>query len=121
MTRFLRFNLFAAIVLASIWTATASSAKAQGTPAKSAERDSVSVQDIERAAEQLAEAVQAAVRKATEDPAVKVAALKVAKNAVSAAQITITQQANTLEKVLDALAREIALATEKQQDKAKTP
>jgi len=121
MTRFLRFNFFAGIVLASIWTATAPPAKAQGAPAKPAGPDSVSVQDIERAAEQLAEAVQAAVKKATEDPAVKVAALKVAKNAVAAAQVTITQQATTLERVLEALAREISLATEKQTEKAKAP
>jgi hypothetical protein len=70
---------------------------------------------------QLAAAVHEAVRKATEDPAVKVAALKVAKNAVVAAQIAVTQQADALQAVLDALAREIAQASEKQQAKAKRP
>ena len=74
---------------------------------------------MQKAADQLAIAVQEAVRKATEDPAVKVAALKVAKNAVTAAQIVVTKQAETLQTVLDALAREIALATEKQQAKPK--
>src|SRR5688572_29289602 len=114
----LRRTLFAGIVLASIWTATASSAQAQSTATKP---DTVSLQEIEKAAEQLADAVQAAVRKATEDPAVKVAALKVAKNAVAAAQVAITIQTQTLQTVLDALAKEIAVATEKQQAKSKTP
>jgi hypothetical protein len=81
----------------------------------------VSIKDIEKAAEDLAVAVHAAVKQATEDPAVKVAALKVAKNAVVAAQVAITQQAQTLQTVLDALAKEIALATEKQQGKTKAP
>jgi len=76
--------------------------------------------DVQRAADQLAIAVQEAVRKATEDPAVKVAALKVAKNAVTAAQVVITQQAETLQTVLDALARQISQATEEQQKKAKS-
>ena len=119
MTRLGRLSLFAAVVIASIWTA--SPARAQ-EPAKSkaaaiktdsgtVQSDSVSVADVQKAAEQLAIAVQEAVRKATEDPAVKVAALKVAKNAVTAAQIVVTQQAETLQTVLDALAKEIAQAT----------
>ena len=65
-------------------------------------------------------AVQEAVRKATEDPAVKLAALNVAKNAVTAAQVVITQQAATLQTVLDTMAREIARATDTQQSKAKS-
>ena len=81
--------------------------------------DSGSVADIEKAAAQLAVAVEAAVRKATEDPAVKVAALKVAKNAVAAAQIAVTTQANVLQATLEAMAREIAIVTERQQAKAR--
>jgi hypothetical protein len=128
MTRFNRWTLFAAVVVASIWTA--KSAAAQDAPktkepAAKAEivmttNDSTSLQDVQKAAEQLAAAVQEAVRKATEDPAVKVAALKVAKNAVTAAQVVITQQAETLQSVLDTLAKEIAQATEKQQSKSKS-
>lgn len=129
MTRFNRWTLFAAVVVASIWTA--SSAAAQDAP-KAKEpapartdvvvttNDSTSLQDVQKAAEQLAAAVQEAVRKATEDPAVKVAALKVAKNAVVAAQVVITQQAETLQSVLDSLAKEIAQATEKQRSKSKS-
>ena len=125
MKQSFRFALAAGIVIASIWTATASTARAQGkspSPApspKTAEIDSVSIRDVQKAADDLAAAVEAAVRKATEDPAVKVAALKVAKNAVTAAQVVITQQAHTLQAVLDALAKEIAMATEKQQAKGK--
>ena len=150
MTRFNRWTLFSAVVVASTWTvgvrpasaqeasskatATAKSdsksdsksdlkadakadGKANAKDAKAAIIDSVSVEDVEKAAEQLAVAVQEAVRKATEDPAVKVAALNVAKNAVTAAQVVVTQQAQTLQAVLDALAKEIAQATVKQQAK----
>jgi hypothetical protein len=109
-------RLLVGIVIASIWTASASNAAAQD---KAPARDSVSVQDVQKAAEQLADAVEAAVRKATEDPAVKLAALKVAKNAVVAAQVVVTQQADMLQAMLDALAREIAMAAEKQQSKPK--
>jgi hypothetical protein len=131
MPRIIRFSLFALVVLASIWTAKPAEAqekeKGKTPPAKSersaktADSVYVSVADVERAAEQLATAVHEAVRKATEDPAVKVAALKVARNAVVAAQVAVTQQAETLQAVLDALAKEIAQATEKQQAKAKRP
>lgn len=128
MPRTSRWILFAFVVVASIWTAKPAEAqekekaKTPSTRAQStstADSVSVSVADVQKAADQLAIAVQDAVRKATEDPAVKVAALKVAKNAVTAAQIVVTQQAETLQTVLDALAREIALATEKQQAKSK--
>ena len=121
MTRLIRLNLLVGVVVASIWNAGATPLRAQEPAAKVAKTDSVSIKDIEKAAEELANAVHAAVKAATEDPAVKVAALKVAKNAVVAAQVAITQQAQTLEKVLDSLAREIAIATEKQQAKTRTP
>lgn len=71
-------------------------------------RDSATVADVQRAAEQLAVAVQEAVRKATESPELKVAALKLATNAVKAAQVVVTQQAATLQTLLEALAREVA-------------
>ncbi len=129
MTRFIRFTLFALVVVASIWSArpakaqdtskskTPSSVKSEPVITSS---DSVTIADVQRAADDLAIAVQAAVRKATEDPAIKVAALKVAKNAVTAAQIVVTQQAETLQTILDSLAREIAMAADRQQAKAKS-
>jgi hypothetical protein len=112
-------------IIASIWTGSATVANAQQTTDKSktsapksdqviVASDSASIADVQRAAQDLAMAVQAAVRKATEDPALKVAALKVATNAVNAAQVVVTQQAATLQTVLDSLAKEIAVATEKQ-------
>jgi hypothetical protein len=122
MTRTYRFSLLAAIVVASIVTGGVARAQDKVAPKAAPARaaDSVSVEDVHRAAEQLAEAVHAAVRKATEDPAVKVAALKVAKNAVVAAQAAITLHAETLQAVLDSLAREIAAAAEKQQAKVRS-
>lgn len=122
MSRTIRSYMIAGVVIASIWSANVKAAQAQqatpgkpDAPASVVSRDSVTIADVQKAADQLAVAVQDAVRKATEDPALKVAALKVAKNAVSAAQIVISQQAETLEKVLNALAREIAQASDKQQ------
>lgn len=129
MTRLIRWTLFAFVIVASIWTA--KPAKAQDTsksktpsavksePAVTSS-DSVTIADVQKAADQLAVAVQEAVRKATEDPALKVAVLKVAKNAVQVAQIAVTQQAETLQAVLDSLAREIAIASEKHQSKARS-
>ena len=116
----IRRALFAGIVLASLFTASASTARAQDTSAKQAvDSISVSVADIEKAAEQLAAAVELAVKKAADDPAVKLAALKVAKNAVTAAQVAVTTQANALQAALDALARELAIVTDKQQAKTR--
>ena len=130
MIRSIRSFVFASLVFAGIWVGTAATAQAQepavkGPPVTTKgnvtvqSRDSVSIADVQKAADDLAMAVEQAVRKATEDPAVKVAALKVAKNAVTAAQIVITQQAETLQTVLDALARQIAQASEKQQSKVR--
>ena len=120
MISFIRRALFAGIVLASLFTASASTARAQDPSAKHAvDAISVSVADIEKAAEQLAAAVELAVKKAADDPAVKLAALKVAKNAVTAAQVAVTTQANALQAALDALARELAIVTDKQQAKTR--
>jgi len=129
MTRHTRWTLFAFVVVASMVTSkpvraqdtskskTPSSVKSEPVVTSS---DSVTIADVQKAADQLAIAVQEAVRKATEDPALKVAVLKVARNAVQAAQIAVTQQAETLQTVLDSLAKEIAMAADKQQSKAKS-
>jgi len=121
MNRFSRLAFFAFVIVASIWSAKPAHAQDTSknkTPAVSS--DSVTIADVQKAADDLVLAVQAAVRKATEDPAVKVAALKVAKSAVTTAQVVVTQQAETLQAVLDALAKQIAMATEKQESKAKS-
>lgn len=121
MTALKRLVFFSFIIVASIWTARAAEAQTQPKPKTPAERvqsqsasDSVTLADVQKAADELAMAVQEVVRKATEDPAMKVAALKVAKSAVTAAQVAVTQQAETLQAMLDALARELAVASEKQ-------
>lgn len=121
MNRFSRLAVLGLVVVASIWSA--KPARAQDTaktktPAVSTS-DSVTIADVQKAADDLVFAVQAAVRKATEDPAVKLAALKVAKSAVTTAQVVVTQQAETLQAVLDALAKQIAMAAEKQESKAR--
>ncbi len=128
MTSLHRSILASAVVVAAIWTASPASAQetARTTPAPASKAasqintDSIPVKAVEQAAQELAIAVQEAVRKASEDPAVKLAALSVAKNAVSAAQVVLTQQAETLQMVLDRLAREIAQATVTHQSKTKS-
>lgn len=128
MTRLLCFTLFSAVAIASISTASAARAQESSIATPGAVKfdpaavasDSIPVAEVQKAAAQLAIAVQEAVRKATDDPAVKVAALRVAKTAVTAAQVVVTQQAETLQAVLDALAKEIAEATRKQQAKTKS-
>ena len=126
MTRLTRWALFAFVVVASM--VTVKPVKAQDTSKSKApssvksepavtSSDSVTIADVQRAADQLAIAVQEAVRKATEDPALKLAVLKVAKSAVQTAQVAVTQQAETLQSVLNSLAKEIAMAAEKQQSK----
>lgn len=83
--------------------------------------DSVSIADVQRAADELARTVQAAVKKITQDPELKVAALRVAKESVNATQVIVSQQAETLQTLLDGIAREIAAASVNlQQTKPKT-
>jgi hypothetical protein len=81
----------------------------------------VSVADVQRAADELARTVQEVVKKVTEDPQLKVAALNLAKESVNAAQVIVSQQAATLQSVLESLAKEVAAATVTiQQSKPKT-
>jgi hypothetical protein len=111
------------ILFALIFAGAGSVAHAQGTP-KSATidpRDSVSVADVQRAADELARTVQEVVRKVSEDPKLKVAALNLAKESVNAAQVIVAQQAQTLQSVLETLAKQVAAATVTiQQSKPKT-
>ena len=95
------------------------SASQKGTSLDS--RDSVSIADVQRAADELARTVQAAVKRISEDPQLKVAALKLATESVNAAQVIVSQQAATLQSVLEGLAKEVAAATVTiQQSKPKT-
>ena len=124
---------FAFIIFAVFVTGATAAAKAQSsqpsaktpTPStpqttKSADaRDSVTIADVQRAADDLAIAVQQVVKKVTESPELKVAALKLATNAVNAAQVVVAQQAATLQATLELLAREVA-SVSAQQTKPKT-
>ena len=84
-------------------------------------RDSVSIADVQRAADELARSVQAVVKKVTEDPQLRIAALNLAKESVDAAQVVVNQQAETLQSVLENLARQVAAASESiQKTKPKT-
>lgn len=96
---------------------------APATPRKSASidpRDSVSIADVQRAADDLVIAVQQTVKKVTENPELKVAALKLATSSVNAAQVVVAQQAATLQAALESLAKEVASATATEQRKVKT-
>jgi hypothetical protein len=84
-------------------------------------RDSVTIADVQRAAGELARTVQEAVKRVSENPELKVAALNLAKESVNAAQVIVSQQAATLQSVLESLARDVAAAsTSIQQSKPKT-
>ena len=82
-------------------------------------RDSVTIADVQRAADELARTVQAAVKRVSEDPELKVAALTVATNAVNAARLVVEQQSATLQSTLEMLAKQIAVISDKQ-SKTKT-
>ncbi len=82
-------------------------------------RDSVTIADVQRAADELGRTVQAAVKRVSEDPELRVAALTVATNAVNAARLVVDQQAATLQSTLEMLAKQIA-AVSAQQSKTKT-
>ena len=77
-------------------------------------RDSVTIADVQRAADELARTVQAAVKRVSEDPELKLAALTVATNAVNAARLVVEQQSATLQSTLEMLAKQIAVISEKQ-------
>jgi len=119
------------ITMALIFAVAGSAARAQSpssvkpstTPGRTRSidpRDSVSIADVQRAADDLVIAVQQAVKKVTENPELKVAALKLATSSVNAAQVVVAQQAATLQATLELLAREVAAATATQQSRAKT-
>jgi hypothetical protein len=82
-------------------------------------RDSVTIADVQRAADELARTVQAAVKRVSDDPELKLAALTVATNAVNAARLVVEQQSATLQSTLEMLARQIAAVSDKQ-SKTKT-
>jgi hypothetical protein len=79
--------------------------------------DSVNAADIQRATDDLVFAVHEAVRKIKDNPELKVATLKLAAASVAAASVIVTEQATTLQKILEAVARDVAAATAEQNKK----
>jgi hypothetical protein len=116
--------LFAANVAGAATVAHAQSATKQPVPSQKKntidQSDSVSIADVQRAADELARTVQAVAKKVAEDPKIKVAALKLATQSVNAAQLIVEQQAVTLQSLLDSLAKEMAAVTVSIEQKSRT-
>ena len=116
--------LFAANVAGAASVAHAQSASQPPVPSQKKTTldpaDSVTIADVQRAADELARTVEAVAKKVAHDPKIKVAALKLATQSVNAAQIIVEQQAETLQSLLDTLAREMAAATISIEQKNKT-
>lgn len=68
------------------------------------------LRELERAATELAKAVEQTVRQTANDPQVRITAMKLAAGALAVAQQTLVQNADTLERMLAEAARQIASA-----------
>ena len=112
--------LSAAVILSA---AGASSAGAQAAPAERTACDSVpadcvklsaaadsALRELERAATELAKAVEQTVRQTANDPQVRITAMKLAAGALAVAQQALIQNADTLERMLAEASRQIASA-----------
>ncbi|MEX1185367.1 MAG: hypothetical protein WEA80_02135 [Gemmatimonadaceae bacterium] len=112
--------LSTAVILSA---AGARSADAQSTPAERVACDSVpadcvklsaaadsALREIERAATELAKAVEQTVRQTANDPQLRITALKLAAGALAVAQQTLIQNADTLERMLAEASRQMASA-----------
>lgn len=101
----------------------ARSADAQSAPAERAACDSVpadcvklsaaadsAVRELERAAAELAKAVEQTVRQTANDPQLRITALKLAAGALAVAQQTLIQNADSLERMLAEASRQMATA-----------
>ena len=112
--------LSAAVLLSA---AGARSADAQSAPPARTACDSVpadcvklsaaadsALRELERAATELAKAVEQTVRQTANDPQVRITAMKLAAGALAVAQQTLIQNADTLERMLAEAARQIASA-----------
>lgn len=112
--------LSTAVILSA---AGARSADAQSAPAARAVCDSVpadcvklsaaadsAVRDLERAATELAKAVEQTVRETANDPQLRITAMKLAAGALAVAQQTLIQNADTLERMLAEASRQMASA-----------
>ncbi len=82
---------------------TTSATRAQPTPEQA-------LDNLQKAAEDLSKAVEAAAAKVVNNPEIQVAALQVAAGAVSLAQQSLADQLKLIEAALNAAARQIAAA-----------
>lgn len=112
--------LSTAIVLA---LASAPSAEAQSAPAPRSACDSIpadcvrlsaaadsAVRELERAATELAKAVEQTIRQTANNPELRIQAMKLAAGALAVAQQTLVQNADLLERMLAEAARQMAVA-----------
>lgn len=112
--------LSTAVILSA---AGARSADAQSAPAERTACDSVpadcvklsaaadsALRELERAATELAKAVEQTVRQTANDPQVRITAMKLAAGALAVAQQALIQNADTLERMLAEASRQIASA-----------
>lgn len=113
--------LSAAVILSA--AAAARPADAQSAPAERTACDSVStdciklsaaadsaLREVERAATELAKAVEQTVRQTANDPQLRITAMKLAAGALAVAQQTLIQNADTLERMLAEASRQMATA-----------
>lgn len=68
------------------------------------------LRDLERAATELAKAVEQTVRETANNPELRITAMKLAAGALAVAQQTLVQNADTLERMLAEASRQIASA-----------
>jgi hypothetical protein len=112
--------LSTAVILSA---AGARSADAQSAPAERIVCDSVpadcvrlsaaadsALRELERAATELAKAVEQTVRQTANDPQIRITAMKLAAGALAVAQQALIQNADTLERMLAEASRQIASA-----------
>ena len=82
------------------------------------------MRDLERAAAELARAVEQTVRQTANNPELRITAMKLAAGALAVAQQTLVQNADTLERLLAEASRQIAsaqAALEARSEAAKKP
>lgn len=101
----------------------ASRATCDSLPAECVLRASAdsAVRQLERAATELARAVEQTVRTTANNPELRVSALKVASGALAVAQQTLVQNADLLERLLADAARHIAHAQATLEARVETP
>lgn len=118
MKPILLFSTAIVLALASAPSADAQSAPTPRTACDSVPADCVrlsaaadsAVRELERAATELARAVEQTVRQTANNPELRLQAMKLAAGALAVAQQTLVQNADLLERMLAEAARQMAVA-----------